>query len=95
MPNLTLGLDKLLPALLGPLSNTWQHVVVLGASAAALLVLAYFLIERRLNSDLPPSPLTSYLPVMLDVILLSLAATAAAVVLTWLTVTLYLMYRGR
>ncbi len=95
MPNLSLDLDKLVSALFNALSNTWQQIVVLGASAAALLVLGYFLIERRLSSDLPPSILTAYLPVLLDVILLSLATTAAVVVLVWLTVTLYLIYLRR
>jgi hypothetical protein len=80
---------------MGALSDPWQQVVVLGACAAALLVLAYFLIERRLTSDLPPSRLTGSLPVVLDLILLSLAVTAAVVILAWLAAALYLTYRRR
>ena len=92
---MNVNLHKLVATLLGALPGHFQQVVVLGICSAALLVVAYFLIEMRLKTDLPPSALTEWLPTVLDLILVILAVLAAVVSLAWLTTTLYLIYRKR
>lgn len=88
-PNAT----QLISTLIGALSNPWRQIVLIGMGVAAALALAYFLIERRLTQDLPPSTLTDSLPIALDIVLWATAVTAVAITLAWLATTLYLLLR--
>ena len=95
MPAPPLNPGKLITALLGMLPNKWRRLVVIGLFVVALLVLAYYLIERRLTGNAPPSVISTSLPVLMDSILLAIAVAAITATLVWLLAVLYLLFRQR
>ena len=85
--------EKRIPALLNALSGVWKQLTAIGVFVLVALVVAYFLIERRLTGDAPPSAITRSLPIAMDVLLWVLAVVGIMVALLWLLVVIHRLYR--
>ena len=93
MPNLALGLEKLVSPLLSALTDAWRQIVATGIATAVFMGFVCWLIDQRFTANAPPSALTGSLPIALDIKLLTLVVVAMTVTLAWLVAFLYSLYR--
>ena len=85
----------LVPTLIRELPIAQRRVVVLGIFTAILVIVACWLINWRLTTDVPATAIVGPLAIMLDVKLVMFGIASVAVILVWLMALVRSVYRGR
>ena len=84
----------LIPALIRELPVGQRRVGVFGILSVVLAIIVCGLIAWRLRGDVPETAVTASLAIVLDVKMIVFGAVAIMVVLAWLVVLLYSLYRN-
>ncbi len=84
----------LIPALIRELPVGQRRVGVFGVLSAVLAIIVCGLIAWRLRGGVPETAMTASLAIVPDVKMIVFGAVAITVVLAWLVVLLYSLYRN-
>ncbi len=87
------NLIRLIPTLISELPPVWRRIVIIGAFATVFVAGICFALSWRLSGGVPPTVLTGPLSIFLDAKLLALAIAAIVVILSWLGMLIYSLYR--
>ena len=84
----------LIPALIRELPVGQRRVGVFGILSVVLAIIVCGLIALRLRGGVPETAVTASLAIVLDVKMIVFGVVAITVVLAWLVVLLYSLYRN-